>query len=59
MQENYKGVDSQAKSSVKQEDNMCTDEKEQFGRYLEEFHVGDIYKHWPGKTIMESDNNLW
>lgn len=30
-----------------------------FGRYLEEFIIGDIYKHWPGKTITESDNNLF
>ena len=30
-----------------------------FGRYLEEFNIGDIYKHWPGKTITESDNNLF
>lgn len=35
------------------------DGKEHFGRYLEEFHQGDIYKHWPGKTITESDNNLF
>lgn len=33
--------------------------EERFGRYLEEFHVGDIYRHWPGKTITESDNNLF
>lgn len=33
--------------------------KEQFGRFYEEFSVGDIYKHWPGKTIFESDNNLF
>ncbi|MEA3443929.1 MAG: MaoC family dehydratase [Bacteroidota bacterium] len=38
---------------------MVTNGKERFGRYLEEFHLGDIYKHWPGKTIMESDNNLF
>ena len=31
----------------------------QFGRYLEEFTVGDIYKHWPGRTITESDNMLF
>lgn len=31
----------------------------QFGRYLEDFEVGQIYKHWPGKTITESDNNLF
>ena len=38
---------------------MSIDGEERFGRYFEEFHVGDIYKHWPGKTIMESDNNLF
>ncbi len=27
-----------------------------FGRYLEEFTVGDIYEHRPGRTITESDN---
>lgn len=31
----------------------------QFGRYLEEFKEGDIYKHWPGRTITESDNVLF
>lgn len=30
-----------------------------FGRYLEDFSIGDTYKHWPGKTITESDNNLF
>lgn len=30
-----------------------------FGRYLEEFEVGDIYKHSVTKTITESDNNLF
>ncbi len=35
------------------------DRREQFGRYLEEFRVGDIYRHWPGKTITEADNNLF
>ncbi len=31
----------------------------QFGRYLEEFKVGDVYKHWPGRTITESDDMLF
>jgi len=22
-----------------------------FGRYYEDFEPGDVYKHWPGKTI--------
>lgn len=30
-----------------------------FGRFFEEFNVGDVYLHWPGKTITESDNNLF
>lgn len=30
-----------------------------FGRYLEDFKIGDTYQHWPGKTITESDNNLF
>lgn len=38
---------------------MEYDMKEQFGKYLEDYIVGDIYKHWPGKTITESDNNLF
>ncbi|MEX0659058.1 MAG: MaoC family dehydratase, partial [Egibacteraceae bacterium] len=31
----------------------------QFGRYFEEFTVGDVYKHWPGKTITEYDDHLF
>src|SRR3984885_15336069 len=30
-----------------------------FGRYFEEFEVGDVYKHWPGKTITEADDHLF
>ena len=30
-----------------------------FGRYLEDFAVGDVYKHWPGKTITEHDDHLF
>jgi acyl dehydratase len=30
-----------------------------FGRALEDFEVGDIYKHWPGKTITEADDHLF
>lgn len=26
------------------------------GRYLEDFTVGDIYEHFPGRTITETDN---
>ena len=30
-----------------------------FGRYFEEFNVGDVFEHLPKKTITESDNNLF
>lgn len=26
------------------------------GRYLEDFAVGDVYKHWPGRTVTEFDD---
>ena len=26
-----------------------------YGRYFEEFAVGEIIKHWPGRTISEAD----
>ena len=26
------------------------------GRYLEEFNVGDVYKHWPGRTVNAGDS---
>ena len=38
---------------------MIHNMEEKFGRYLEEFIAGDVYKHFPSKTIMESDNNLF
>jgi acyl dehydratase len=30
-----------------------------FGRYFEDFAVGDVYRHWPGKTITEYDDHLF
>jgi len=30
--------------------------RESYGRYLEEFTVGDVYEHRPGRSITESDN---
>ena len=30
-----------------------------FGRYFEDFEPGDVYKHWPGKTITEFDDHLF
>ena len=33
--------------------------RETFGRYFEDFKVGDIYEHRPGKTVTEYDNHLF
>lgn len=30
--------------------------RETFGRYYEEFEVGHVYEHRPGRTITETDN---
>jgi acyl dehydratase len=30
--------------------------RQSFGRYLEDFAVGDVYEHRPGRTISEADN---
>ncbi len=30
--------------------------RESFGRYYEDFEVGDVYEHRPGRTITETDN---
>jgi acyl dehydratase len=30
-----------------------------YGRYLEEFEVGDVYRHWPAKTVTEADDHLF
>jgi itaconyl-CoA hydratase len=30
-----------------------------YGRYLEDFRVGDVYEHRPGRTISDSDNTTF
>jgi acyl dehydratase len=30
--------------------------RETFGRYYEEFEIGDVYEHRPGRTITETEN---
>jgi len=32
--------------------------RETYGRFFEEFAVGDVYEHRPGRTITETDN-IW
>tara|TARA_B100000963_G_scaffold65066_2_gene53234 strand:- start:18969 stop:19499 length:531 start_codon:yes stop_codon:yes gene_type:complete len=30
--------------------------RESYGRYLEDFAIGDVYEHRPGRSITETDN---
>ena len=30
-----------------------------YGRYLEDFEQGAVYKHWPAKTVTEADDHLF
>lgn len=32
--------------------------RESYGRHFEDFNVGDVYEHRPGRTITEADN-IW
>ena len=31
--------------------------REDIGRYYEDFNIGDVYEHRPGRTISEADNS--
>lgn len=42
-----------SKNAVKVGENRY---RESFGRYFEDFQVGDVYEHRPGRTITETDN---
>jgi len=44
------------RKSLGTDDAGKTRYRESFGRYFEDFTVGDIYEHRPGRTISETDN---
>ena len=33
--------------------------QERFGRWFDEFVVGDVYRHWPGRTITDAEDHLF
>ena len=33
--------------------------EERFGRWFEEFEAGDVYRHWPGRTITAAEGHLF
>ena len=42
-----------------QEEKTVHDAERSFGGYLEDFSPGQVFKHWPGKTVTEMDNHLF
>ena len=40
-------------------ENNIINSRDSFGGWFEEFSPGQIFKHWPGKTITEMDNHLF
>lgn len=32
--------------------------QERFAMWFEDFDIGDVYEHWPGRTVTEADN-MW
>ena len=32
---------------------------ERFGRWFEEFTIGDTYRHWPGRTITAAEDHMF
>jgi acyl dehydratase len=32
---------------------------ERFGGYLDDYEIGDVFRHWPGKTVSEADDHLF
>jgi len=32
---------------------------ERFGRWFEEFEVGDVFRHWPGRTITDAEDHMF
>ena len=42
--------------TAKRKEAAAQRERETGGRYYEDFAVGDVYQHWPGRTISEADN---
>jgi acyl dehydratase len=33
--------------------------EERFGRYYEELVVGDVFRHWPGRTVTKAEDHLF
>jgi acyl dehydratase len=50
--------DTQEGTTFDQESRESTGARP-YGRYLEDFEEGALYKHWPAKTVTEADDHLF
>jgi acyl dehydratase len=50
--------DSKKGTTFDQESREATGARP-YGRYLEDFEQGAVYKHWPAKTVTEADDHLF
>ncbi len=42
--------------SDKSSEAVCGEYRMTFGRFFEEFSIGQEFRHWPGRTISEADD---
>jgi acyl dehydratase len=33
--------------------------EERFGGYLEDYEPGEVFRHWPGKTVTEAEDHIF
>lgn len=33
--------------------------EQRFGRFLDEFEPGDVFRHWPGHTVTEAEDHMF
>jgi acyl dehydratase len=53
------GVRGRAREAPWVASHLMVTHERPFGRHFEDFEPGDVYKHWPGKTITEADDHLF
>lgn len=51
------GFDSRGRSMTSK--RIFEAREQRYGGWLEDYQVGDEYRHWPGKTITDAENHLF
>jgi acyl dehydratase len=58
MAEHQTATDAEHKLTTDQAEREASGARP-YGRYLDDFEVGAVYKHWPAKTVTEADDHLF